>query len=234
MTRRASLRIIVGAGAALVGVAAGGHAVLANHTSQLYTVSANANFRRGPSTSYAILGVVRPGNTFILNGQTQNGYAGITYQGQSGWVIAHLVVAASSTPTTPVIDGVGWTTSAVNLRSGPSTSHQVLRVVPKDAKIGTSTTERNGFLYVSHNGLAGWMSTSFIAYRDAPSGPVYDPNSATATANLNLRAEPSLSAKILLVIPSGARVRMEGGGSGQFSKVSYNGTSGYAATAYLN
>ncbi len=91
---------------------------------------------------------------------------------------------------------------------------------------------------MAYQGLAGWIYDAYLALPgytpSEPTGPVYDPNYATATANLNLRAEPSLSAKVLLAIPSGARVRMVGGGSGQFSKVSYNGTTGWAATAYLN
>lgn len=57
-------------------------------------------------------------------------------------------------------------------------------------------------------------------------------NSATATANL--RVEPSLSARVLRVIPSGTKVRLEAGGSGQFRKVTYNGTTGWASTTYLN
>jgi zinc D-Ala-D-Ala carboxypeptidase len=232
MTRRSAFKVFAGAGAALVAAAVAGPAVLANHTAQLYTVSSNANFRTGPGTGYAIITVIATGATFTLNGQSQNGYAGITYQGRTGWVLASLVVAAGSTPTDPVISGVAYTTAAVNLRSGPSTSNAILRVVPKDAKIGTSTTERNGFLYVSHSGLVGWMSTAFIAYRDAPSDD-QGGNYKTATVALNLRAEPSTSAKILTVIPAGAKVQLLHTQVGQFGNVNYGGYQGWAALAYL-
>lgn len=79
MTRRSVLKVLARAGAALATVAVAGPAVLAGSTSQLSTVSASANVRTGPSTSYAIIGVARPGATFTLRGQTQNGYAAVTF-----------------------------------------------------------------------------------------------------------------------------------------------------------
>jgi uncharacterized protein YraI len=43
-----------------------------------------------------------------------------------------------------------------------------------------------------------------------------------------------LSAKVLLVIPSGATVQAGTQTSGQFRQVTYKGMTGWAATAYLN
>lgn len=62
-----------------------------------------------------------------------------------------------------------------------------------------------------------------------------DPCPANTTASLNLRAAPNTSAKILLVIPNGAEVGRstltpETNG---FAKVTYNGVTGWASTAYL-
>ena len=230
MTRRSAFRLFAGAGLALATAAVAGQAAFANHTSQLYTVSANANFRTGPGTGYAIISVIVKGATFTINGQTQNGYAGITFNGRSGWVLASLVVVAGSTPTTPSITGVGWTTAAVNLRSGAGTSYGVLLVVPKAAQIGTSTTVKNGFRYVSYGGRGGWMSDGFISTHnpDDQGG-----NYMTTTANLNLRAEPSTSAKILTVIPAGKQVQVLHTGVGQFVNVNYGGYQGWVAVAYL-
>ena len=230
MTRRSMFRVLAGAGAAVAVVATGGAAALANHTAQSYTVTANANVRSGPSTGYAILGVARPGDTFTLRGQTQNGYAAIVFQGRDGWVLASLVVEAGATGTDPVISGSAWTTAYVNLRSGPSTSNQVLRVVPKGSQIGTSTTTRNGFRYVSWDGQTGWMSDAYIG---ASNPDDQGGNYRTTTANLNLRAEPSTSAKILMVIPAGKQVQVLHTGVGQYVNVNYGGYQGWVALAYL-
>jgi uncharacterized protein YraI len=208
-----------------------GRSALAQSGARLYTVSANANFRSGPSTGYTILGVVRVGNTFAPRGIEQNGYAAITFQGQNGWVLASLVTPTDQVGGDPVISGSGRTTDTVNLRSGPSTGNRVLRVVPNGAKIGTSTTVQNGFRYVTWDGQTGWMYDDYISLGDGGSGPV--PSSQTTTANLNLRAEPSTSAKVLLVMPAGSSVRPNGALAYGFAQVTYNGTTGWAHTDYL-
>lgn len=196
--------------------------------------TATVNLRSGPSTSHQILRVVPQGATVKISNTVQNGFRYVTHNGLAGWIADQYLRAGGS--STPTITGVGWTISSVNLRSGPGTSHAILRVVPVNAKLGTSTTVKNGFRYVSYSGQTGWMADAYISFTngsgDGGSGPV--PNYHTTTANLNLRAEPSTSAKVLLVIPAGARVTPHGLTTNGFAKVTYNGTVGWAATAYLN
>lgn len=56
---------------------------------------------------------------------------------------------------------------------------------------------------------------------------------ATATDLLNLRSGPSLSDRVLTVIPLGGKVQLTGKESNGFRSVSYNGTSGWAFSTYL-
>jgi uncharacterized protein YgiM (DUF1202 family) len=231
-TRRSVLTTLAGLGAgAMVATTAG--PAFANHTAQTYTVSSNANFRSGPGTTYSIISVISKGATFMITGLVQNGYAQINYQSKTGWVLASLVVAAGGATTSPdpVIVGKATTTSAVNLRSGPSTSNSVLRVVPAGATVQISSTVQNGYRYVTHDGLAGWIADQYLK----PAGTAYNPVPATmtTTANVNLRAEPSTSAKILLVIPAGAKVVPNGSAAYNFAQVTYNGVKGWVAMAYL-
>ncbi len=168
MHRRSLLKSLAGAGAAVALAATAIGPAAANHTEQTYTVSANANFRTGPGTSYAKIGVIAKGATFKINGQVQNGYAGVIYGGKTGWVLASLVVAAGSQPAPPtqppVIIGRSVTTTAnVNLRSGPGTTYAVLKVVPAGSQVGTTTYIQNGFRYVVSNGVLGWISTAYLS-----------------------------------------------------------------------
>jgi uncharacterized protein YraI len=229
MNRRSILKTLAGTGAAALTLRAMTPA-FANHTAQTYTVSSNANFRSGPGTSFSIISVIYKGAPFQINGQVQNGYAGIIYNGKSGWVLASLVVAAGSTGSDPVITGQAFTSSAVNLRSGPGTTYSVLRVVPGGSRIGTSTTVTNGYRYVTHNGLAGWMSDTYISF-SAGEGPV--PAYQTTTANLNLREQPNTTSKILLVIPVATKVVPTGAFQINFAQVTYNGVKGWVSMAYL-
>lgn len=229
MTRRSALRAFATAGIAMASVATFRPAA-AEHTSQPYTVTTDANFRSGPSTSHSIISVIPQGATFTLNAQEQNNFYSVNYKGTNGWVYAPLIVPAGSTGPDPVIIGTARTTAYVNLRSGPSTSNTVLRVVASGVTVQISDTVKNGFRYVIHDGLAGWIADQYLSQGGSqPGGETF-----TTTAYLNLRAEPSTSAKVLLVMPSGAVVQALSGTAPGWRQVSYKGTTGWASTNYLN
>jgi uncharacterized protein YraI len=83
--------------------------------------------------------------------------------------------------------------------------------------------------------VLGTLLVAAIA-RPAPVGAVScGPCPATATADLNLRAGPSLSAAVLRVIPAGAAVSWDPfqAGSGGYVAVTYDGTAGWAHGDYL-
>lgn len=227
MSRRAALRTIAGAGAALLAFTTVGLAT-AEHTSQLYTVSVNANFRTGPGTDYRIVTVIPRGGTFTYNGTTKNDYASITYKGTQGWVYASFVVPAG-TSGSPEIVGEAKTVYNVNLRSGPSTGHQILRVVPAGAWVKISRTIENDFRYVVYDGQSGWVYDPYLTWPSDDQGGNY----RTTTTRLNLRAEPSTSAKIMTVMPAGARVQLLHTAANGFGNVNYNGMQGWAYLDYL-
>jgi uncharacterized protein YraI len=233
MHRRSLVKTLAGIGAAAMAVKTIGPAA-AHHTEQTYTVSSTANFRSGPGTTYAIIGVVSKGATFQINGQVQNGYAGIIYGGKTGWVLASLIVEAGGGAggSVPTITGESVTTGAANLRSGPGTSYAVLKVVPYGSLIGTSTTVQNGFRYVSHNGLGGWMHDAYTGFGGPSAGP--EDGSATTTANVNFRTEPSPQSSVIQVIPKGSKVQvLPTVPVNDFFNVAYNGKTGWVYTAYL-
>jgi uncharacterized protein YraI len=78
--------------------------------------------------------------------------------------------------------------------------------------------------------MAGWVYDSYLAEAgDSPAA-----GTAVTTAALNLRAEPSTSARILAVMPENTTVKLTGEGSNGFAKVVYGNLTGWAYTAYLN
>ncbi len=77
--------------------------------------------------------------------------------------------------------------------------------------------------------IAGALaSTSTLA-----AGPSAGPEALYTTSALNLRAEPSLTAPVLLVIPSGAKVGFQDAEENGFTKISYNGKIGWGKSEYL-
>lgn len=230
MDRRSVLRVMLGAGA----VAAGGFAHLAlgddaaarSGTGRLRTTTA-LNLRAKPSLKAKVLLVMPKGAIVTDQHAEKNGFMKVGYQGTIGWAyIAYLEPADSGDP--PII-GQAITTTAVNFRSGPSTGDSVLRVLPKGTAVEISNLVSNGFRYAVHNGQAGWIYDQYLA----PHGGEGPAHFTTITA-VNLRAKPSTSSNVLLVVPAGAVVDdydleiVDG-----FRSVDYKGTVGWIYDAYL-
>lgn len=235
VTRRSFLKT-VGAGTVALTFGAGALRDAGARSTDMRVVNTEgARLRSGPGTGYGILASLAKGTEaqYLDYGGSANGYewhrVKVVSSGAVGYVASVLLSTPDSSGQDPVITGSATAADDVNLRSGPSTSHQVLRVVPYGATVQTSSTVQGGFRYVIHNGLAGWMSDQYLAWGSQPGTGTF-----TTTDYLNLRAEPSTSARILLVMPSGAKVTAQAGTAPGWRQVSYNGTTGWASTDYLN
>lgn len=237
MTRRSALRAFAGAGAALLATTTVMR-VAARSTDSLIVNTAGTRLRSGPGTGYSVLASLAYGTEvrYLADSGSANGYrwskVKVLATGQEGYVAASLLSAPDAgtpPPTDPRIIGTARTTANVNLRSGPSTGNSVLRMVSAGTTVQISDTVQNGYRYVNHDGLAGWIADQYLGSANQPSG-----ETATTTARLNLRAEPSTSADILLVMASGSLVQLLPGTAAGWRQVSYNGTTGWAATSYLN
>jgi uncharacterized protein YraI len=185
--------------------------------------------RTGPGARRRIILVMPTGSTVKDLGVSKNGYRNVSYKGTAGWASMDFLIVSNG-GSDPILLGNSVTTTAVNLRSGPSTSNQVLRVLSVGTVVTTSDTVTNGFRYVVHNGLAGWVYDAYL--KVGADGPT--DGTLTVTTALNLRPEPSTSARILAVMPEGSHVQPTGEGSNGFAKVVYGNLTGWAATQYLN
>lgn len=199
--------------------------------------TSGARLRSGPGTGYAVVASLAKGTEvrYLAYGGSANGYEWhkvlVLATGKQGFIAATLLSMPGGNPGGgPVIVGSARTTAAVNLRSGPSTGNSVLRVVAKGATVQTSNTVQGGFRYVIHNGLAGWIADQYLSADGSQPGQ----GTFTTTARLNLRAAPNTGAAVKLVIPSGATVKALAGVANGWREVSYQGTSGWVATSYLN
>ena len=129
------------------------------------------------------------------------------------------------------------TTTDLNLRLGPGLDYQVLLVIPEGALVIDHNEVINGYRFVTYNGTRGWAFDAFLAASEPappPGEEPYDPSYATTTADVNLRAEPSLSGAVLAVIPAGTRVRLNPEFANGFRGVEYLGVNGWVRVDYLN
>lgn len=140
-----------------------------------------------------------------------------------------------------------YTVGGVNFRTGPSTSHSIIRMLP----LGTAVVHvpgqlNNGFIPVKVGTQSGWVSISLVTPTKpatpppAPTPPPTTPPTTTppagtyqTTARANLRTEPSTSAPRILLLPSGANVGTVAAAKGVWRQVTYSGKTGWVHSAYL-
>ncbi|MBX3071071.1 MAG: SH3 domain-containing protein [Thermomicrobiales bacterium] len=199
--------------------------------------TAGVNLRSGAGTSYGVLLVVPSGASVTLAGSTSNGFTRVTYNGTTGWLSSTYLTTGSSssssgssssaTGTGTVIDGT------LNLRSGPGTGYGVLVVMPDSATVTLLGESQNGFVKVTYKGTTGWASSTYIRAGGSSSSSTGSGTATVIDGSLNLRATASTSGQVLLVMPDGARVTLLGETQNGFTKVSYNGTTGWAYSIYL-
>ena len=183
--------------------------------------------------------VMPTGASVTLNGSQSNGYQNVTYNGTTGWAFGDYLTTGSvpTTPTPPPSTGAtgpAKVTTSLNLRSGPGTSFGVVTVMPRGAVVSLTGETSNGYLGLTYNGASGYAAEQYLEIGAA--APPASSGVGTATVidgTLNLRAQASTSSAVLLVLPDGAIVTLNGDEQNGFTSVTYNGTAGWAYSLYL-
>lgn len=200
------------------------------------------NLRAGPSTSNYIKLVMSPGSYVeLLSELGRAGYYKVSYQGELGYAYGdYLSVGGAGDGIDPGWDdaGTAYTTSALNLRTGPGTGYAISLVMPEGASVQLTGASDNGFSGVVYRGGNGWASNDYLTDSSENAGAADpgdgDAGTATTTSALNLRSGPGLTNPVILVMPVGASVTLTGTEQNGFAGVRYNGASGWASLDYLS
>lgn len=142
-------------------------------TGTRYVIDGALNFRSGPSTADAVIGVLPNGAAVQLTGESANGFAGVTYNGRRGWAFAQYLGSSGGTSggntsgnggvaVGDSVTGTATVTAALNLRQGPATSYGVISVMRSGASVEVMGSAQAGFLPVRYNGAKGWASAEYL------------------------------------------------------------------------
>jgi uncharacterized protein YraI len=132
------------------------------------------NLRNGPSTGHDVLMVMPSGTSIQLTGAAQSGFSGVVYGGMNGWASTDYLTndpgAGDRSGDDPGSGNAGtaYTTSSLNLRTGPSLNRAVILVMPSGAAVTLTGEARNGFAGVDYNGTTGWASQDYLTTDPAP------------------------------------------------------------------
>lgn len=176
---------------------------------------------------------------------------GLTQDGVAGNKTLTRLYALSSSATTAIVKTAG---SSLNLRATPSSSARIVTTIPNGREV-TVYSATLSWAYVSYGSYTGYVSTSYLMYTNAAGNtPVTTPTAtpvpqtaqpvitaapaetaavSTSGGSLNMRSSASTSSSIVTTIPNRKTVTVLEHGS-QWSRVSYNGYTGYVMNKYLS
>lgn len=127
-------------------------------------------------------------------------------------------------------------TTAVNIRTKPTTSSPRIGVLYKGQKV-KATGSSNGWTAVTWKGKKAHIYSQYLTGgstgSSGSSSAVASKGTVTTTANLNLREGPSLKQRVVKVAKKGTALKLTGSVSGDFSQITHDGKTLWAATKYL-
>ncbi|MCM3735402.1 SH3 domain-containing protein [Bacillus cytotoxicus] len=224
-----------------------------------YTVNVSSlRVRTGPSTSHTQLGAVHKGQVVQVTGEVQDWFK-INYGGQNAYVSKDYVTKGGSdtnagqdnqqqnnnnvtvqTGGTYVVDA-----TSLRVRTGPATYQGIIGGVLKGQTLNVIGAE-NGWFKVKHNGNTGYVSSEFVKFvkgGTSTSNPSTNNNNNTSTqgsgeyyinvSSLNVRGGAGMDYGIIGSLPQGQKVQVLADEYG-WSKISYNGRTGYIGTRFLS
>ena len=144
--------------------------------------------------------------------------------------------------------GTAWVSTgsgSLNLRETPDSRARVIATIPNGARV-TVLSRGVTWCTVIYNGMQGFVMTSFLRFSETVSPtpiPTYTPAPTrfaevtqalitTSGGTLNMREQPSSSARVILLIPNASSVTVYNRGS-EWSEIEYQGIRGYVMTRYL-
>ena len=178
------------------------------------------NFRSGPSTSYSSLGSFNKGDKVEYLG-TSGSWVQVKYDNKTGYVYGSYVGDYSYTKYVIA--------TTLNVRSGAGTSYSVLGSLSKGTKVEVISTT-NGWSKIKYNGSTGYVSSKYLSSSSTTSSTTIKYVTATT---LNVRSGAGTNYSIIGSLSKGTKVEVISTTNG-WSKIKYNGSTGYVSSQYLS
>ncbi|MFB6727157.1 SH3 domain-containing protein [Bacillus mobilis] len=220
-----------------------------------YTVNVSSlRVRTGPSTSHTTVGSVTKGQVVQVVGEVQDWFK-INYAGQAAYVSKDYVTKGGSSDNVTqgnkqeqnnnvtVQTGGTYVVNATSLRvrTGPAAYHSVIGGVLNGTTLNVVGSE-NGWFKVNYQGKTGFVSSEFVKFVKGGTATPEQPEQPNQGAigdyyinasALNVRSGEGTNYRIIGALPQGQKVQVISENSG-WSKINYNGQTGYIGTRYLS
>lgn len=129
--------------------------------------------------------------------------------------------------------GSASATTAVNVRTGPSTSTNTIGVLTPGQVVEQTGPSSDGWTPITYQGRGAWVSSQYLTAAQSLAAPSTPIGSAQARTAVNVREGRSVFTRILGTLAAGERVEVTGEAQGDWTPVRYRGRSGWVASTYL-
>lgn len=178
------------------------------------------NVRSGIGKQNKILFTLSKNEKVTIKSSSNGWYKIANSNNKEGWASSQYIkVVEDSVKNTKVVD-----VDRLNMRSGPSTSYRVLRVLTKGSSVEVISTSNN-WSKIKYSGITGYVldehlkSNTTVKYINA--------------SGVNVRSGPSTSDSILGRLNKNDKVEIISE-SGSWSKINYKGSTAYVSSQYLS
>lgn len=198
--------------------------------------------RKGPGRDYGANGTVHDGDSITVQSYGDIWSKVKTSDGRTGY-IKNLYIDDGDSNYAAGTDYFGshydvYTTASVHLRAGASTSTSVIRTISKGTKLRALGKNNNFYLVKTSDGTQGYVSASYVSKSkvngsssSSSSSSSYKTKTVTASY-VNMRSGGGLSYSVVKVLSYGTKVEVLYTGN-YWSRVKYNGTTGWIKNSYL-
>lgn len=212
------------------------------------STGSSLNLRESASMSAAVMMEIPRGETVIVE-KAGSDWCRVRYRGVVGYCVTqYLALGEGGDESVENYETAKVTTKSgsLNLRKSASTKATILTTIPRNTVI-TVLSRGEEWSKVTYAGYTGYVMNEYLTFgvtetpdedEDAPVTPSPKPEMptaarvTTASGSLNLRKTASSGASILKRIPQYTVVPVVSI-SGTWTKVTYDGVTGYVMSAYL-
>lgn len=200
-------------------------------------IGTSVRMRKGPGTSYDVLGYYSNGVTVTVLG-SENGWYKVNYNGKTGYITAqYLRIVPETVYDTPKSGTVN--ASSLHLRMGPGGNYSSLGTYSK-GKALKITGENAAWYEVAVNGVYGYMNKDYVKL-DSGSGqedpgvvePVEEKTGIVTGEGVRMRSGPDTTYSVVGYYNRGTKMTITGK-TGNWYAVNYKGLSGYISADYIS
>lgn len=197
------------------------------------TLYQTVNVRGGPGTRYEIVGQVSAGDTVEVLGRADGASRWLQVliaDGSVGWIPSYLLILNEDPAILPIVGALNGESDGgeviitaygtVNVRNGPSILEQIVDQLEAGdtAQARARSNERNDWLYIENQTLAGWVAYFTVDVAGNPNSlPLRVPDAASSDLihptrlirtrfNTRLHAEPGVTSATVGIVPFATEV----------------------------